>query len=272
MVRPEKWSGGLWVEVQRHLESEGPVRHPKTKRFRYPVGGDGREYYLKIYHRSRASGALKDLLRDSRAVRALKQGEALAEFGFQAPLAVAAGEERYLRSLRRAFLLTLAVEAKPLAVALREQFAPPLDLAALRRKRGWLRQLALEVSRLHQWGFVHGDLVPSNILVCNQGGEATFFYMDNDRTRRYPRWIPHLLWTRNLIQLNRFVLPGVSLQDRMRFLRIYLGEKPWGKRERRLIRHLEMRTRKRRKECEHVEAQASFRELMRWNGPFAKSF
>ena len=270
-MRPERWSEELWAEIHRYVASAQHEEHPQTRRFRYFGAGDGGEYYLKIYDRSSVSGALKDLFRDSKAVRALKQGEALAQFGFQAPLAVAAGEERYLSSLRRAFLLTLGVEAQPLAAVLREQFSPPLDLAALRRKRSWLKQLALEVRRLHQCGFVHGDLVPSNILIRPQDGSATFFYMDNDRTRRYPRWLPHLLWRRNLVQLNRFVLPGISLQDRMRFLRIYLEEKRWGKKERRLIRRLEKRTRRRRRECERIEAQVSFRELMRWNGPFAKN-
>jgi hypothetical protein len=101
-------------------------------------------------------------------------------------------------------------------------------------------------------------------------GGMIFFFMDNDRTRRYPAWLPHRLWRRNLVQLNRVVLPGISLQDRMRFLRIYLGGGPWRDRERRLIRWLEKRTRRRRKECERIEAKVSFRELMRWNGPFAK--
>jgi hypothetical protein len=63
----------------------------------------------------------------------------------------------------------------------------------------------------------------------------------------------------------------VSLQDRMRFARVYLGKARWGAAERRLIRWLERRTRRRRKECERIEAKVSFRELMRWNGPFAKN-
>jgi len=145
-----------------------------------------------------------------------------------------------------------------------------LDLAALRKKRKYLRELALEISRLHQCGFVHGDLVPSNILVRAEQGEITFFYVDHDRTRRYPAWFPHLLWRRNLVQLNRFVLPGISLQDRMRFLRFYLGKSSWGESDRRLIRWLEEKTRKRRRECDRIAPQVSFRELMRWNGPFAR--
>ena len=124
---------------------------------------------------------------------------------------------------------------------------------------------------MHEDGFVHGDLVPTNILARDEGDTVTFFYMDNDRTRRYPRWMPQGLWKRNLIQLNRFVLSGISLQDRMRFLRSYLGEKAWGEKEGRLLRWIEAKTRKRRRECDQVEAEVSFRELMRWNGHFTKN-
>ena len=266
----ERWSQGLWSEISRLLSNQAPADHPQTKRCRYPAGENGAEFYLKIYHRSHHLGILKDFFRDSKAFRALKQGEALSRRGFHVPFAVAAGEERNLRGLKRAFLLTLGIKALTLPLFLREHCSFPLDLAALRRKRKHLKQLALEIRRLHQYGFVHGDLVPANILVQADGSGVEFFYMDNDRTRRYPVWLPHHLWKRNLVQLNRFVLPGISLQDRMRFLRFYLGERSWGRRDRRLIRWLEEKTRKRRQECDQIQAQVSFRELMRWNGPFAR--
>lgn len=271
LVLPERWSQGLWAEILHHLRNLAPGDHPQTKQLHYPLEGNGEEFYLKIYHRPHPLGAVKDLFRDSKALRALKQGKALLERGFHVPLTVAAGEERSLRFLKRAFLLTLRIDGSPLPLFLQERCSLPLDLRALRKKREHLKELALETRRLHQCGFVHGDLVPSNILV--QAGEkgVAFFYIDNDRTRHYPVWLPHLLWRRNLVQLNRFVLPGISLQDRMRFLQFYLGRRFWGERERRLIRWLEEKTRRRRQECDRIEAQVSFRELMRWNGPYARN-
>jgi hypothetical protein len=272
LVLPETWSDALWMEVLSGLEGAQPARHPLTRRLRFPAGAGGRDYFLKLYFPSSGfAGGIKDLLRDSKAIRALKQGDALRRNGFDAPPAIAAGEERSCGLLRRAFLLTAGLEAQPIAALLREQFTPPPDRAALAKKRAWLRKLAFQVRRLHELGFVHGDLVPSNILACRPREEVAFFYMDNDRTRRYPNWMPQRLWRRNLVQLNRFVLPGISLQDRMRFLRSYLGEKPWTESERRLVHWLERKTRLRRKEYERIEAQVSFRELMRWNGPFAKN-
>lgn len=271
MIHSERWSDGLCGEVLRHLEDQTSADHPQTKRFYFPQGENGVEFYLKMYRRSRVWRSLKDFFRDSKAFRALKMGEALSDVEFHVPVTVAAGEERSFRLLKRAFLLTLGVEAFSLPAYLRQYGSLPLAVGLLRKKRKYLKQLALEIRRLHQCGFVHGDLVPSNILVRPEDGGIAFYYIDNDRTRRYRLWLPNILWKRNLIQLNRFVLHGISLQDRMRFLRFYLGQKSWGKRERRLIRWLEKKTRKRRRECDRIEAIVTFRELMRWNGPFARN-
>lgn len=239
--------------------------HPQTLAFAFPAGDGRKEYFLKVYHRPSFPGNFKDCLRDSKAFRALKQGEALSDLGFHVPVTVAAGEERRARFLARAFLLTVKVEGTSLPLFLRE----PFPRASVRKKRVHLKQLAQEIRRMHDEGFVHGDLVPSNILVATEGERMAFYTIDHDRTRRYPPWLPQRLWKRNLVQLNRFILAGISLQDRMRFLKFYLGRPSWGKKERQLLLWLETKTRKRRRECDRVEGAVSFRELMRWNGPFA---
>ncbi len=268
----EVWKHDLWAKLIHLVDEQLPTRHPQTIRFTFAVDGQDREFYLKVYHPpSSGMGQIKDLLRDSKAVRALKQGVALADRGFGSPIPIAAGEERRLRFLRRAFLVTLGSQGVPLPLYL-ERHRRSLEAGAgLARKREYLKALAVEVRRLHQSGFVHGDLIPSNVFVRESGaGEIVFMFMDNDRTRHYPAWLPHRLWRRNLVQLNRFVLPGISLQDRMRFLRYYLWRRVWTKDDRRLMKWLEKRTRKRRRECDKVRADVSFRKLMRWDGEFSR--
>lgn len=262
-VLPDHWSREFWTEILGLIGDQMPPEHPLTQRFSFPTGGASNDFYLKIFGRSDLSGILKDCVRHSKAFRALMQGNALSERGFQVPLAVAAGEERSLGVLKRAFLLTRGINGSLLPHFLRQYYSPPLDLARLRSKRKYIRQLALEVRRLHQNGFVHGDLVPYNILIQGQGEQLSFFYLDHDRTHRYPAWLPQGFWKRNLVQLNRFVLSGISLQDRMRFLRHYLGEQPWGKKQKRLARRLEKKTHTRRVEYYSRGADLTFRELMR---------
>jgi hypothetical protein len=89
--------------------------------------------------------------------------------------------------------------------------------------------------------------------------------MDNDRTRRYLPPTARPLCRRNLVQLNRLPLPGISLQDRMRFFHGYVNLSRLGRRERRLLAWLERRTRRRRYECDGVDVSGSFRRLMCWH-------
>ncbi|MBI2999955.1 MAG: hypothetical protein HYY46_16120 [Deltaproteobacteria bacterium] len=272
-VLPDRWSRELWGEIVDRIGDQIPAERPRTLRFSFTSGDEENDFYLKIFGRPDLLGSLKDLVRHSKALRALRQGEAFSRCGFHVPLAVAAGEERTLGVLKRAFLLTRGISGSALPYFLREYYASPLDPGRVRRKRKYIRQLALEVRRLHEIGFVHGDLVPYNILVHAQGGQPSFFYLDHDRTQRYPNWFPQAFWKRNLVQLNRFVLPGISLQDRIRFLRHYLGvdDQPWGKKQKRLARWLEQKTRKRRAEYVPGGADLSFRKLMRWDESSTKN-
>ncbi len=262
----EKWQEGLWPVVLALIEKQPSSKHPQTLQLKASFEAGSDVLFLKVFHGFSGAGAFKDIFRHSKAVRSMYQAAALGRHNFKVPITIAAGEKREHRLLRKAFVLTIGVEGQSLPAFLRQQGAGVHDVS-LFEKRNALKHLALEVRRLHKLGFVHGDLVPTNIFVSRSlGKESRFVFMDNDRTRRYPKWIPHALWRRNLVQLNRIPLPGVTLQDRVRFLGHYLGLKEWGNKERQLLAWLERKTRKRRTECDSVDSSVSFRKLMRWQG------
>jgi serine/threonine protein kinase len=265
-IHRAKWRAELWQVLLVLIEKQPYSKHPQTLQLEAPFGTGGDVLFLKIFHGSSGMNRLKDIFRDSKALRSMRQGAALARLNFDAPITLAAGEKREHRLLRKAFVLTLGLKGQPLPVFLR-QHSLGIESVSLLEKRNGLKQLALEVRRLHQLGFVHGDLVPTNIFVSRTADKGMrLFFMDNDRTRRYPKWFPQVFWRRNLVQLNRIPLPGITLQDRVRFLSYYLGSKEWGRPERRLLAWLERKTRQRRRECDSVDANGSFRQLMRWNG------
>ena len=260
--RDDLWNKEIWRAVRERTMGEQPDIHPRTLEIR--IAGT-QQAFLKIFFATSVPGALKDCFRRSKAVRALLVGESLAAKGFDAPVAIGAGEERYADILRRSFLVSLPVEGCPLPDFLRDRFAARQPGLPLRRKREMLSQLAREIRRFHDQGFVHGDLVPGNIFVSLDGaGGARFCFMDNDRTRLYPTWLRHRLWRRNLVQLNRFPLAGISLQDRVRFFHGYANSGKLGAGERKLLGWLEQKTRQRRRECDGVDVSGSFRKLMRW--------
>jgi len=169
---------------------------------------------------------MKDLFRDSKAIRSLKMSAALGRSGFHVPPPLDAGEERIAGKLGSAFLITAEIAGAPLPQVLRDRFGASSDPSSRRTKRAWIRQLAEEIRHFHDAGFVHGDLVASNIFVAIAADERpTFYLMDHDRTRRYPRPLLRLLARRNLVQLNRFDLSTITRSDRVRFMRYYTGRK-----------------------------------------------
>src|SRR5207253_4913307 len=96
-------------------------------------------------------------------------------------------------------------------------------LAAVARRRArvgetraLLGRLGAEVARLHRAGFVHGDLVRPTVRLVGEH----FVFLDNDRTRR-SRLLVRLAGRRNLVQLGRFVVPGLTVSDRARVLAAY---------------------------------------------------
>ena len=265
-IRREKWNEQLWPSVMRLVAQQPFSKHPQTLPIKLPYDVGGELLFLKVFHGSSGLTALKDIFRDSKALRSMRQAVALARFNFNVPITVAAGEKREHRLLRQAFVLTIGVNGQSLPIFLKECALGASNIS-LSEKRHGLKQLAMEVRHLHELGFVHGDLVPTNILLCRSTGEGSrFFFIDNDRTRHYPPWVPHALWRRNLVQLNRIPLPGITLQDRLRFLGYYLGSEKWARKERHLLAWFERKTRQRRKECDLVDSSGSFRRLMRWHG------
>jgi hypothetical protein len=262
----DPWDGDLQNQVLELVRSRGWAGHPQTVKARLTVGGEERVLYLKIFHSAQGLSALKDLFRYSKAFRFWRQGVALRESGFHVPVTIAVGEQRRCRFVKRAFVLTEEIEGQALPDFLARREAGRADSGDLARKWEAIRIFGSLVRRFHQLGFVHGDMVASNILVGESARDGIEFYlMDNDRTRRFPLWFPQSLWRRNLVQLNRMPLPDISLQDRMRFLHAYVDTRKFSTAERKLARWLELKTRQRRKECDGADPSVNFRRLMRWS-------
>ena len=218
-------------------------RHARTAR----VALSGGDVFVKTYP---APGGW-------RAVRAFRMGAALRTAGLGAPDAVVAACRE-----GAGMLITRDVGGEDLGGALARRRG---DRAA---KRVLLAALGAEVARLHRAGFVHGDLVPPNVRLV----AGRFVLLDNDRTRR-SALLTWLTARRNLVQLGRFVVPGVTLADRARVLRAYAAARPLSRgARRRLARWLVRKTTARRCAIDRIPAatatRAGFRELMRSEGHF----
>ena len=165
LVRVDQWNASLSEQTMALVSAAASDKHPQTLRLSAATGSDTQRF-LKIYSPPGGVGSIKDLLRDSKAMRALKMSAALRRSGFHAPPPIAAGEERVAGRLGKAFLVTAEIAAAPLPQVVRDRFIAPSHASGLRAKRAWIRLLAEEIRRLHDAGFVHGDLVASNVFIA----------------------------------------------------------------------------------------------------------
>jgi len=265
-VHEQLWDASVWSTVYGTIQQQTWQGRPQTTRLKLRHGSE--EAFLKTYSPIGSWTDLKDVFRVSKAIRHWRQSLALARHGFLTPLVIGAGEQRSFRRVGKAFILTKSVPAINLSVYLRALGCDDKACFSTLEKRNYIRKLGDQIGKIHELGFVHGDMILPNILIRVHEGDVFYYYIDHDRTRRYPRWLPQTLWKRNLVQLNRLVLPGITLTDRMRFFRAYAAARTTsrGSHELRLLRWLESKTRKRRSERDGIAGVVSFRELMRWDG------
>jgi len=218
-------------------------RHARTAR----VAGTDGALFVKLYP---SPGGW-------RALQGFRMSRALRRAGFGAPAVALAARRR-----GAGLLVTHDAGGEDLLVALARR------AGARAARRALLGRLGAAVGSLHQAGFVHGDLVPPNVRV----GERGFVFLDNDRTRR-SRILVHLAGRRNLVQLGRFVVPGVTLSDRARVLAAYAAARGLSRQaRRRLAWWIVRKTTARRCTIDRIPpaaaARAGFRALMQSGGPF----
>jgi len=249
-VDAARWCAAWWAHLLPHFAAPDGIvarsRHARTVRISLADDTTTTAAYLKLYHDAGWTTVVKDLWRRSKARQAWRISVRLAADGFDVPHVLAVGE-RWGAGRRRAFLLTAAVEWPDLAqwaIALAAAGAPD----GRRRRRAVLVALGDTVGRFHARGYVHGDLVVNNMLV-SEGPPVRLCFIDHDRSRRAGRLRRWHQQRRNLVQLNRVVLPAVHDSDRLRAFVSYARARGWSRdRWRAEARWLARRTLERRRE------------------------
>jgi tRNA A-37 threonylcarbamoyl transferase component Bud32 len=213
--------------LAEHFRPQPVQASPASRvgRFTATFNGERVGVYFKEYLDRSLWDRLKHLVRPSRAVRATGASQMLGRHGFHVPEIICLGS--FGAGLRaRSFLATREVtDGVPVYKYLMP--APPTLASvpcSLREKRQLLRQFGQTVGRMHRAGIAHGDLRPGNILARRAHGGWEFFFIDNERTRKWP-FLPTHLRLKNLVQIN--MLPwGVTNTDRLRFFQAYLLMNP----------------------------------------------
>jgi tRNA A-37 threonylcarbamoyl transferase component Bud32 len=210
-----------WTETVARLVAVAAPLHRSKHAATYSWTLPGGSVFVKVYHRYRPVTVLKDLVRTSKARHNQRISARLAAAGFAVPRVLAVGEERRGPVVRRTWLATEGLAGGPVAdhVARRS--------GALPAKRATLAAVGEAVAKLHATGFVAGDLVATNIWITPGAGGERVTFLDHDRTTRGRGEASWRRARRNLVQLNRLALAGVTRADRLRVYRAYAEKRGW---------------------------------------------
>jgi hypothetical protein len=182
------------------------------------------EIFIKLIDAPRGFRWIKQMVRGGGVSHVAGVTQQLNDSGFLAPPLILYGREA---GNCREIMVTIRADGDGPLRTLKA-----LNAGAFDRKRAVMRALGAEIARLHRCGFVHGDLTPFNIFFVRPE-PPRFILIDHERTRRVGRIGRRRRAFRNLVQLGRFALPGLSATDRMRILAGYTAT--LGRRDRRVV-------------------------------------
>jgi tRNA A-37 threonylcarbamoyl transferase component Bud32 len=186
------------------------------------VDGTIHSFYLKEYLCRSTTDFLKCLFRPSPAKRSYHASIILENNGFCAPVATGLFERCIGPFLIDNLLLTEEVKnAKSIVQCLADMNQNP-SKDVLLYKRSLIECLGETIGQMHNKGIFHGDLRLGNVLVQQKENGMRFFFLDNERTKKFRR-LPARLRLKNLVQIN--MLQGNIIKtDRMRFFKRYCAQ------------------------------------------------
>ncbi len=212
------------AEQQGQFTAVPSSDYARVFRCNIPLNGVGRVLYLKQYLCRSALDFVKHLFRPSRARRAFDASLMLQTNGFDAPVAIGLFERRFGPFCTNNILLTGEVEDTRSMPQLLTDICRNSGRNAFVCKRTLIKAFAKTVGQMHAKGIFHGDLRLGNVLVVKEEQKWRFFFLDNERTKKF-YCLPDRLRFKNLVQINMFRY-GITNTDRLRFFNTYLKENP----------------------------------------------
>ena len=208
------------------------------------INGTSHPLYLKQYLCRSAWDFLKRLFRPSPAKRSFRASITLQNNGLDVPIVIGLFERRAGPFLIDNLLLTREVKNAKSIVQCLADMSRTLRKDTSLRKRNLIECFGETVGQMHAKGIFHGDLRLGNVLVQQKEMAWRFFFLDNERTKKFQR-LPARLRLKNLVQINMFQ-ENITDTDRMRFFRKYCAQNTQTKKaEKALAKHVLKKTEQR---------------------------
>ena len=188
------------------------------------LNGAALPLYLKKYLCRSRLDFVKHLFRPSRAKRACNATLMLHKNGFDAPAVVGLFEHHTGLFCNENLLLTEGIENSKSMQHLLADICQNTAGDGFNRRRALIEAFGRTIGKMHAKGIFHGDLRLGNVLVVREGQKWRFFFIDNERTKKFYH-LPARLRLKNLVQINMF-RNGITNTDRLRFFKAYLKHNP----------------------------------------------
>ena len=218
-------AGEKELQKRYQLTTIAASKFARVYRFTADFGGTKKEVYFKRYLYRSLPDFLKHLFRAGRAERAFKAALMLTQNSLDSPAVIAIGEHKAGLFNAGNFLVTLEVENARRIYQFISDSPKNLTIEQLRNKRSLIRAFGQTVGKMHKAGIFHGDLRLGNVLARQDENGWQFFFIDNERTRKFYR-LPNRLRLKNMVQINMYRTVAVTNTDRMRFFTAYLAKNP----------------------------------------------
>jgi tRNA A-37 threonylcarbamoyl transferase component Bud32 len=182
---------------------------------------------------------LKDRFRTSKGLKSWLGGHGLRTRGIPSLRSLALVEERDWLGLRESFfIMEVSERGRELDRYIVE------GLSDFRKRRHFIRTFSQWLSHFHQRGLYHRDMKTCNLLITENGVSWIFHLLDLEDLLLDGKVDEKKLF-RNLLQLNTSIPKAISRTDRLRFLKGYAARQPIIRNEKRFIKQLIEKSRKR---------------------------
>jgi GT2 family glycosyltransferase len=186
-----------------------------------PTDGS-REFLIKHYKCPGIAATLSYIVRRSKAEKELLLSRKFAAMGIPTILPIAIGVDRKFRILSGNFVISERVKN---AVDLEKFFTEGKHISTPFLKKKVIEEYGKFARKIHDSGIVQSDFDPNNILIERFDDEDFRLYLiDYERVKHFRR-ISHGKRVWSIAKLNRFS-KGITVVERMRFLKAYVGDRP----------------------------------------------
>ncbi|MDX1778877.1 MAG: lipopolysaccharide kinase InaA family protein, partial [Thermodesulfobacteriota bacterium] len=200
-------------------------KHKSLWRYVSPAVQGSEAYLIKRYQTKHLLGYLKTLATPSKALQELKAAHGIDRRGIPTPVPVAIGEKLTWKMVKESYVVLRELQnCQALNSYFLQEYPAAKSPAKLSEKRKVIKTLGNLAEKAHREGIFQSDFSLNNFLLTRDNqGTITILMSDFEKIT-----LKNSLSSRQqitcLAKLNR-VGREISLADRMRFLKAYVGDR-----------------------------------------------